>query len=183
MAILKIARMGHPVLKARAEPVSDPKSQEIQQLVRDMVETLEDVGGIGLAAPQVHVSKRVVLFYVPGDRRAASGEPAEDIPLTILINPEIDPLSEENVPGVEACLSVPGLAGPVPRWTHIRYRALDLQGRMFEREAKGYHARVVQHECDHLDGILYPMRMTDLSALAFVEELRRFSDVQKVEED
>ncbi len=183
MAILKIARMGHPVLKARAEPVSDPKSQEIQQLVRDMVETLEDVGGIGLAAPQVHVSKRVVLFYVPGDRRAASGEPAEDIPLTILINPEIEPLSEEKVAGVEACLSVPGLAGPVPRWTHIRYRALDLQGRMFEREAKGYHARVVQHECDHLDGILYPMRMTDLSALAFVEELRRFSDVQKVEED
>jgi len=183
MAILKIARMGHPVLKARAEPVSDPKSQEIQQLVRDMVETLEDVGGIGLAAPQVHVSKRVVLFYVPGDRRAASGEPAEDIPLTILINPEIEPLSEEKARGVEACLSVPGLAGPVPRWTHIRYRALDLQGRMFEREAKGYHARVVQHECDHLDGILYPMRMTDLSALAFVEELRRFSDVQNVEED
>jgi peptide deformylase len=87
MAILKIARMGHPVLKARAEPVPDPKSQEIQQLVRDMVETLEDVGGIGLAAPQVHVSKRVVIFYVPGDRRAASGEPAEDIPLTVLINP------------------------------------------------------------------------------------------------
>lgn len=183
MAILKIARMGHPVLKVRAEPVPDPKSQEIQQLVRDMVETLEDVGGIGLAAPQVHVSKRVVIFYVPGDRRAASGEPAEDIPLTALINPEIEPLSEEKVPGVEACLSVPGLAGLVPRWTHIRYRALDLQGRMFEREAKGYHARVVQHECDHLDGILYPMRMTDLSALAFVEELRRFGDGQKVEED
>jgi peptide deformylase len=183
MAILKIARMGHPVLKVRAEPVPDPKSQEIQQLVRDMVETLEDVGGIGLAAPQVHVSKRVVIFYVPGDRRAASGEPAEDIPLTVLINPEIEPLSEEKVPGVEACLSVPGLAGLVPRWTHIRYRALDLQGRMFEREAKGYHARVVQHECDHLDGILYPMRMTDLSALAFVEELRRFGDGQKVEED
>ena len=183
MAILKIARMGHPVLKARAEAVADPKAQEIQHLVRDMLETLEDVGGIGLAAPQVHVSKRVVIFYVPGERRAASGEPGEDIPLTILINPEIEPLSDEKAPGVEACLSVPGLAGPVPRWTHIRYRALDLHGRMFEREAKGYHARVVQHECDHLDGILYPMRMTDLSALAFVEELRRFSGEQHVEED
>ena len=183
MAILKIARMGHPVLKARAEPVGDAKSEQIQQLVRDMLETLEDVGGIGLAAPQVHVSKRVVIFYVPGERRAASGEPAEDIPLTVLINPEIEPLSEDKASGVEACLSVPGLAGPVPRWAHIRYRALDLQGRMFEREAKGYHARVVQHECDHLDGILYPMRMTDLSQLAFVEELRRFGDGQKVEEE
>ena len=182
MAILKIARMGHPVLKAQAEPVSNPKAQEIQQLVRDMIETLEDVGGIGLAAPQVHVSKRVVIFYVPGERRAAAGEPAEDVPLTVLINPEIEPLSEERVVGVEACLSVPGLAGPVPRWTHIRYRALDLHGRMFEREAKGYHARVVQHECDHLDGILYPMRMTDLSELAFVEELRRFGG-QHVEEE
>jgi peptide deformylase len=183
MAILKIARMGHPVLKAQAEPVAEPKAQEIQQLVRDMVETLEDVGGIGLAAPQVHVSKRVVIFYVPGERQeAANGEPAEDVPLTVLINPEIEPLSEERVVGVEACLSVPGLAGPVPRWSHIRYRALDLHGRMFEREAKGYHARVVQHECDHLDGILYPMRMTDLSQLAFVEELRRFGG-QHVEED
>ena len=182
MAILKIARMGHPVLKAHAEPVSDPKAQEIQQLVRDMIETLEDVGGIGLAAPQVHVSKRVVIFYVPGERQAANGEPAEDVPLTVLINPEIEPLSEERVAGVEACLSVPGLAGPVPRWSHIRYRALDLHGRMFEREAKGYHARVVQHECDHLDGILYPMRMTDLSQLAFVEELRRFGG-QHVEEE
>jgi peptide deformylase len=182
MAILKIARMGHPVLKAKAEPVNDPKAQEIQQLVRDMIETLEDVGGIGLAAPQVHVAKRVVIFFVPGERRAAAGEPAEDVPLTVLINPEIEPLSEEQAAGVEACLSVPGLAGPVPRFTHIRYRALDLHGRMFEREARGYHARVVQHECDHLDGILYPMRMTDLSQLAFVEELRRFGG-QQVEED
>jgi peptide deformylase len=182
MAILKIARMGHPVLKARAEPVTDPKDHEIQQLVRDMIETLADVGGIGLAAPQVHVSKRVVIFFVPGERRAAAGEPAEDVPQTVLINPEIEPLSEDKAAGVEACLSVPDLAGPVPRFTHIRYRALDLHGRMFEREAKGYHARVVQHECDHLDGILYPMRMTDISQLAFVEELRRFG-AQSAEEE
>jgi peptide deformylase len=182
MAILKIARMGHPVLRHRAEPVADPKSQEIQDLVRDMVETLQDIGGIGLAAPQVHVSKRVVIFFVPGARRSGEGEAAADIPLTVLINPEIEPLGEEMAPGVEACLSVPGLAGEVPRFTRIRYRSLDLHGRMFEREASGYHARVVQHECDHLDGILYPMRMTDLSSLAFVEELRRFSG-EEVEED
>ena len=182
MAILKIARMGHPVLKARAEPVAEPKAQEIQQLVRDMIETLEDVGGIELAAPQVARLQAGGDLLCPGRRRAASGEPAEDIPLTVLINPEIEPLSEEKAAGVEACLSVPDLAGPVPRWTHIRYRALDLHGRMFEREAKGYHARVVQHECDHLDGILYPMRMTDISQLSFVEELRRFGG-QHVEED
>src|SRR5688572_9494025 len=182
MAILKIARMGHPVLKLRAEPVADPKSQEIQGLVRDMVETLQDVGAIGLAAPQVHVSKRVVIFFVPGSRRGGEDDPAEDIPLTILINPEIEPLAEDKTAGVEACLSVPGLAGQVQRFTHIRYWALDLHSRMFEREASGYHARVVQHECDHLDGILYPMRMTDLSSLAFVEELRRFSG-NEVEED
>lgn len=182
MAILKIARMGHPVLRHRAELVSDPKSQEIQQLVRDMVETLQDIGGIGLAAPQVHVSKRVVIFFVPGSRRGRAGDPQEDIPLTILINPEIEPLTEEKALGVEACLSVPGLAGQVPRFTRIRYRAFDLHGRMFEREASGYHARVVQHECDHLDGILYPMRMTDLSSLAFVEEMRRFSGEEAEEE-
>ncbi len=182
MAILKIARMGHPVLKHRAEPVQEPITQEIQQLVADMAETLQDIGGIGLAAPQVHVSKRVVIFFVPGGRRNGAGETQEDIPLTVLINPEIEPLTEEQVPGVEACLSVPGLAGQVPRYTRIRYRALDLHGRMFEREASGYHARVVQHECDHLDGILYPMRMTDLSSLAYVEELRRFGG-EEVEEE
>jgi peptide deformylase len=182
MAILKIARMGHPVLKHRAEPVPEPITQEIQDLVRDMAETLQDIGGIGLAAPQVHVSKRVVIFFVPGGRRTGVGEPQEDIPLTVLINPEIEPLGEELAPGVEACLSVPGLAGQVARFTRIRYRALDLHGRMFEREASGYHARVVQHECDHLDGILYPMRMTDLSSLAFVEEMRRFGG-EEVEEE
>src|SRR5690606_29913563 len=128
------------------------------------------------------VSKRVVIFFVPGSRRTGEGEAPDDIPLTVLVNPEIEPLTEEKALGVEACLSVPGLAGQVPRWTRIRYRALDLHGRMFEREASGYHARVVQHECDHLDGILYPMRMTDLSSLAYVEEMRRFGG-EEVAED
>src|ERR1700761_1393868 len=179
MAILKIARMGHPVLKAAAAPVADVKSEEIQRLIRDMLDTLTDIGGAGLAAPQVHVPLRVVIFHVPAARMARE-DGAKDgeasltgVPMTVLINPEITPLSEDRALGIEACLSVPGLAGLVPRHTHIRYRGLDEQGRAIEREAHGFHARVGQHECDHLDGILYPMRMTDLSTLGFVEELQR----------
>jgi peptide deformylase len=179
MAILKIARMGHPVLKRSADPVSDVKSDKIQQLIQDMLETLADIGGAGLAAPQVHVPLRVVIFHVPAARMKreegaeAGAAPPTGVPMTVLINPEITPLSEDQALGVEACLSVPGLAGLVPRHTHIRYRGLDMHGEMIDREAHGFHARVVQHECDHLDGILYPMRMTDLSTLGFVEELQR----------
>jgi len=181
MAILKIARMGHPVLKRRADPVEDPASPEIVRLINDMMDTLADVGGVGLAAPQVHVSLRVVIFHVPKARmEAEDGEgPAIGIPLTVLINPEIEPLgepgAEEIEDGVEACLSVPGLAGVVPRYTQIRYRAQTPTGEPLDRVAKGFHARVVQHECDHLDGFLYPMRMTDLSKLSFVEELKRYT--------
>lgn len=180
MAILKIARMGHPVLKRIADPVADPTAPEIHKLINDMVDTLEDIGGAGLAAPQVHVPLRVVIFHVPGARIAAEdgegGENPPGIPLTALINPEIIPLGPETVPGIEACLSVPGLAGMVPRYRHIRYRGLAPDGSVIDREATGFHARVVQHECDHLDGILYPMRMTDMKTLSFVEELRRFEN-------
>jgi len=175
MAILKIARMGHPVLRRVADPVVDPTAPEIRRLVRDMLETLEDIGGVGLAAPQVHVSKRVVIFEVPAERAArdSNGEaPPEGVPMTVLINPVIEPLADEKVLGWEACLSVPGLTGAVPRFARIRYHGYGLQGERIEREASGFHARVVQHECDHLDGILYPMRMTDLTSLAFAEELR-----------
>ncbi len=172
MAILKIARAGHPVLKRRADPVKNPKAPEIRQLIADMLETLADANGAGLAAPQVHVPLRVVIFHVPEARaKEADGEAAEGQPLTILINPEIEPLSDARESGLEACLSVPGLAGLVPRYSHIRYRGVDHEGRPIEREAKGFHARVVQHECDHLDGILYPMRMEDLSTLGFTSEL------------
>ncbi|HVO02527.1 MAG TPA: peptide deformylase [Candidatus Cybelea sp.] len=180
MAILKIARMGHPVLKRRADPVEDPESPEIANLIKDMLETLADVGGVGLAAPQVHVPLRVVIFHVPKARmEKEDGEgPAIGIPLTVLINPLIEPLElgapDDVVEGIEACLSVPGLAGVVPRYRQIRYAAQTPTGEPIDRIAHGFHARVVQHECDHLDGILYPMRMTDLSRLSFVEELKRF---------
>ncbi|WP_193367871.1 peptide deformylase [Pelagibius marinus] len=176
MAILKIARMGHPVLRQKAAPVADPSAPEITALVRDMLETMDDAGGTGLAAPQVHVPLRVVVFFVSGRRAAAeegSGAGREDVPLTVLINPVIEPLTDELALGPEACLSVPGLVGQVPRVTRIRYRGLSLEGAPIEREAAGFHARVVQHECDHLDGILYPQRMTDLSLLAFTSEAGR----------
>lgn len=168
MAILKIARMGHPLLMGRAEPVADPGAPEIARLVDDMTETLADVGGIGLAAPQVHVPLRVVIFHVPATRNGGDA-----VPFTVLVNPEIAPLSDETDLGWEACLSLPGMMGEVPRATRIRYRGTDLEGRPVEREARHFHARVVQHECDHLDGVLYPMRMTDMSRFGFVEDMRR----------
>lgn len=168
MAILKIARMGHPILAGRAAPVADPGAPEVQRLIDDMVETMRDAGGAGLAAPQVHVPLRVVVFHAPAARTEA-----EPVPLTVLINPEIEPLDGETSLGYEGCLSLPGLTGAVPRWRRIRYRGVDRDGAPVERLAEGFHARVVQHECDHLDGVLYPQRMPDLARFGFVEEVRR----------
>lgn len=173
MAILKIARMGHPILKRPAALVADPTDSKIHSLINDMIETMADANGAGLAAPQVHVPLRVVIFQVPAERLQREGEAAEGIPLTVLINPEIEILGEGMAEGIEACLSVPGLAGLVRRHDHIRYRGRQPDGSLLEREARGFHARVVQHECDHLDGVLYPMRMQDLSKLGFIEEMQR----------
>jgi len=181
MSILKIARMGHPVLSRPASPVPDPTALEIRRLVADMWETLADIGGAGLAAPQVHVPLRVVIFHVPAARAAREG--AEAVAPVALVNPEIEPLGEETVESWEACLSVPGLTGWVPRHAAIRYRAATPEGEAIEREARGFHARVVQHECDHLDGILYPMRMKDLSKLMFVEEMQRAHGADSLPED
>jgi peptide deformylase len=179
MAILKIARMGHPVLARRAEPVANPAAPEIRRLVADMVETMIDANGAGLAAPQVHVPLRVVVFQAPGER-AEDGLSDSEIfdhtaPLTVLINPVVEVLDPELDGGWEGCLSVPGLRGYVERAAHIRYRGFDHEGKPVARTAKGFHARVVQHECDHLDGILYPQRMADLSRLIFESEIRHWS--------
>jgi len=171
MAILKIARMGHPVLRQVADPVQDPTAPQVHALIRNMIETMQDADGAGLAAPQVHVPRRVVIFHVPEERAGETQESAP-IPLTVLINPEIEPLIEEKELGWEGCLSVPGLIGAVPRFTKIRYSGFAPDGSRIERVAEGFHARVVQHECDHLDGVLYPQRMTDMSLLIFQEELR-----------
>lgn len=172
MALLKIARMGNPVLRARAAEIADPTAPEVRRLVDDMLETMEDAGGTGLAAPQVYVPLRLVTFFVGPERLTdLPGDTEED--LTVLINPVIEPLGDERAFGWEGCLSVPGLRGVVPRHLRIRYRGVDLAGRPIEREVAGFHARVVQHECDHLDGILYPQRMTDHRLLMFAEELAR----------
>lgn len=176
MAIRKIARMGHPVLSRVAEPVADPTAPEIRALVADMVETMIDANGAGLAAPQVYVPKRIVIFQAPPERAPEGIDEAEAFdhtaPLTVLINPEIEMLTDGMEPGWEGCLSVPGLRGLVPRYRELRYRGLGLDGKLVERHARGFHARVVQHECDHLDGILYPQRMTDLRDLIFETEVR-----------
>ena len=172
MAILKIARMGHPVLLQMCDPVEDPGALEIRRLVADMMETMDDAPGVGLAAPQVHVPLRLFVFRVP---EARAGEDAGDVVLghSVLINPEIELLTEERVLRWEGCLSIPGLRAAVPRAPRIRYRGVDCDGRVVEREVSGFHAGVVQHEYDHLDGILYPMRMKDFSLFGFNEELAR----------
>jgi peptide deformylase len=178
MAILKIARMGHPILATPARAVADPRHPEIRRLVNDMVETMMDANGAGLAAPQVHVPLRIVVFQAP-DGRADPGLAEEErfdhtAPLSVLINPEIQVLEPEIEGGWEGCLSVPGLRGWVERPAHIRYRGLGIEGEPIERVARGFHARVVQHECDHLEGRLYTSRMSDMSRLIFESEIRHF---------
>ncbi|MFQ5619957.1 MAG: peptide deformylase [Rhodospirillales bacterium] len=184
MAILKIARMGHPVLQAPAEAVADAGAPEITRLIADMIETMADAAGAGLAAPQVHVPKRVVIFHLPEGRAGNGGDGGEGgdagdggnggaRPPTVLINPVVEPVDDEVAVDWEGCLSLPDMIGAVPRYVRIRYRALSPDGEAIERTAEGFHARVVQHECDHLDGILYPMRMPDLTLFGFTGEMHR----------
>jgi len=148
-----------------------------------MVETMKDAGGVGLAAPQVHVSSRLIIFSAPRERGDAAAGETEFAPLTALINPTFEPIDEEKVSGWEGCLSIPGLSGVVPRFKRIRYNGLSPTGEVVEREASGFHARVVQHEIDHLDGVLYTMRMADLALLAFTDELRHFAEKPASETD
>jgi len=166
MPVLSIARMGADVLKRRADEVTDFRDPALLALVDNMLETMNDADGVGLAAPQVSVPLRVVMFFVPAERNKDL-----DVPLTVMINPVITPLAQTQEKGWEACLSVPGLTGEVPRYTSIKYSFQDLKGAMIEREAEDFHARVVQHECDHLDGVLYPERMKDMKSLAYVDVL------------
>ncbi|HXZ68027.1 MAG TPA: peptide deformylase [Alphaproteobacteria bacterium] len=178
MAIRKIARMGHPVLRGIAEPVEDPRDPEIQRLIQDMIETMIDADGAGLAAPQVYVPLRLVIFQAPPSR--ATGQLSEEesfdhtAPLTVLMNPIIEVLDETRSKGFEGCLSVPGLRGLVTRADHIRYHGIDQNGEPIERVARGFHARVVQHEVDHLCGTLYPQRMDDITELLFDSEVKHW---------
>lgn len=171
MTLRKIALMGHPVLLGKAGLVGDPGHPEIQALIDDMLETMDDAGGIGLAAPQVYVGLRLIVAREIRSRAdVAEGAPA---PVRILANPELVPLGDETEAAFEGCLSIPELRGLVPRHRRVGYRGLDRDGRPVEGEADGLFARVLQHEVDHLDGVLYLARMPDLRHLAFASELRQ----------
>jgi peptide deformylase len=167
MAIRDILKMGNPDLLKVSEPV-DFEKDDLTTLIEDMKETMKANDGAGLAAPQIGVFKRLVIFGFDTNDRYPE---ADSVPFTVLINPIITPLSDEKENGWEGCLSVPGLRGVVPRLTHIKYEGYDAEGKKIEREVEDFHARVVQHECDHLDGILYPMKIEDYRYFGFHEEI------------
>ena len=168
MAVRTVLRMGHPLLLQVAAPVERFGTAELRQLVADMDDTMRVLNGAGIAAPQIGVSLRAVIFEVTRNPRYPQAEP---VPYTVLLNPVLDPLGNERDEAWEGCLSVPGLRGIVARHTKLRYRGFDLDGRPIDRTVTGFHARLVQHEADHLDGILYPMRVADLRSFGFEDEL------------
>jgi peptide deformylase len=169
MAVLRIAKMGNPILLRKAEPVEDPAAPEIRRLAQDMQDTIEDIGASGIAAPQVFVSKRVVVYRIIA-ARIPPGSGLVPRPWTVMVNPVITPKTETKTPVWERCLSVPGLHGKVPRYMSISITYQDLNGKSVTHEATSSWAALLQHECDHLDGIVYPMRMSDLSLLAYNDE-------------
>lgn len=168
MAIREILKMGDPRLLRQAQPVTQFGTPELEQLVEDMFETMRAVNGAGLAAPQIGVDLQLVIFGFGHNQRYPD---APAVPETVLINPVLTPLSEQEEDGWEGCLSVPGMRGVVPRWTQLRYQGVDQYGKVIDRTVDGFHARVVQHECDHLQGILYPMRIRDFRQFGFTEVL------------
>jgi peptide deformylase len=169
MAIRNVLRMGDPRLLERSREIERFGTAELDALIRDMRDTMSALNGAGLAAPQIGVLQRVVIFGVGRNPRYPE---AEEVPETVLINPDLEPLDAAQMEeDWEGCLSVPGMRGLVPRYRHLRYRGLDERGRVIERTVTGFHARVVQHEVDHLDGVLYPTRIRDLRNFGFTEEL------------
>jgi peptide deformylase len=174
MALRPVLRMGDPRLFERARPVEAFGTPELRALVMDMQDTMTALNGAGLAAPQIGVPQRVVIFGVDANPRYPD---AEVVPWTILVNPELEPLDGDLEDGWEGCLSVPGMRGLVPRYRQLRYRGVDLEGRPIDRTVSGFHARVVQHEVDHLDGILYPMRIRDLTRFGYTDVLFPNQDI------
>jgi peptide deformylase len=175
--IRDVLRMGDPRLFERSRDVDRRDTPELVALLDDMRDTMHAQNGAGLAAPQIGVGLRVVIFGVERNERYPDAEP---VPYTELVNPVVTPLSDELEDGWEGCLSVPGLRGVVPRFRRVRYRGLDPAGAVVERDVDGFHARVVQHECDHLDGILYPMRVRDFTRFGFTDVL--FPGIAEVED-
>ncbi|BAU48582.1 peptide deformylase [Sulfurifustis variabilis] len=174
MAVRRVLKMGEPVLYRRAEPVKEFGTPELDRLIEDMFDTMAAYNGAGLAAPQIGVSLRLVIFGVKANPRYPQAEP---VPETILINPVIHPIGNEQEEGWEGCLSVPGMRGLVGRHRTIRYTGYDRHGAPIDRTVSGFHARVVQHECDHIDGVLYPMRLKDLRLLGYEDVL--FPELEK----
>ncbi len=168
MAVREVLRMGDARLLREARPVDQFGTDELNNLVRDLLDTMHHLNGAGLAAPQIGVDLQVVIFEITNNPRYPDVAP---IPLTVLVNPELEYLSDEIQEDWEGCLSLPGLRGRVPRYSHVRYRGFDVAGNSIDRIVEGFHARVVQHETDHLHGVLYPMRMRDLSDFGFTDVL------------
>jgi peptide deformylase len=166
--IREVLRMGDPRLWEKSLPVTDFDSEDLKILLQDMRDTMAHLNGAGLAAPQIGVGLRVVIFGVKGNPRYPD---VGEVPDTVLINPTLTPLSDDMEEGWEGCLSVPGMRGWVPRYTRLKYSGYDEHGKRFVREVSGFHARVVQHEVDHLDGVLYPMRIRDFTRFGFNEAL------------
>ena len=169
MAVRKVLRMGHPLLQEVSAEIAKFDTPELDNLIQDLFDTMDAEDGAGIAAPQIGVLKRVVIFGVEKENPRYPNRGS--VPITVLINPVITPLGDEKENGWEGCLSVPGMRGMVPRYHRIHYRGYDQAGNVIDREAEGFHARVVQHECDHLDGILYPQRIEDMSQFGFLEEV------------
>ena len=168
MAVRPVLRMGDARLLRVSQPVSDFDTGDLHELLADMRDTMQALNGAGLAAPQIGVALRVVIFGMDFNPRYPDAEP---VPQTVLINPVITPIGVELEDGWEGCLSVPGMRGLVPRFLRLRYQGFDASGNAIDRTVEGFHARVVQHECDHLDGVLYPMRIRDMRDFGFTEEL------------
>lgn len=175
MTIRTVLRMGEPLLLQKAQPVMQFDTPELHALIEDMQDTMQAMSGAGIAAPQIGVSLQVVIFGVGQNPRYPD---AEQVPYTVLLNPILTPINDELEDGWEGCLSVPGMRGVVPRYTRLHYKGFDQYGNLIDRLVSGFHARVVQHECDHLNGILYPMRITDLTTFGFTDVLFPGQDIQ-----
>ena len=170
MAIREILKMGHPILLEVAKPIEKFNTSELDSIIEDMIDTMKENDGAGLAAPQIGLGMQLVIFGFDSNERYPE---ADQVPFTVLINPVITPIGDEEEDGWEGCLSVPGLMGVVPRFKKIRYQGKDQHGNEIDREVDGFHARVVQHECDHLIGKLYPMRIRDFSQFGYLDTLTK----------
>ncbi|MBT5913914.1 MAG: peptide deformylase [Rhodospirillaceae bacterium] len=182
MGIRPIIKMGNPILRMNAEVVRPEDVHSLTSIIPDMITTMREAKGVGLAAPQIGISLRVIIFEIPSSR-ATSVKGDQPCGIQVLINPKIDPLTSEKELGWEGCLSIPELRGEVPRYTQINYTGLDAEGRPVKSYATGFHARVVQHEVDHLNGILYPERMVDLARLGYIDEFAGAQETQTLKND